>query len=279
MAEQSLKLRRRSGPQTIDRSVGHERDVLIRYQAGDPHAATELIGQYRRFIAGKAHKAAWKANHDLSEEDLFQEGVVGLLEAADRWDPAKQNRFLTYAWHWIRHEMLRAIQAQGSTVRVPVHVHEMLRNVYMGKRAATEQERRALDMLSVESIDAPIEPDSDRLLGEVLPCPDATPEEMFSAAEHAGSLQRAIASGLRTLNARERLIIKERFLRDDSEAQQDLADALGVSRARVGQIEDEALAKLRRHPALRTSARTDGSRKPLSANRRRVPRPRSHRAA
>lgn len=114
-----------------------EKDLARRIKAGDHGARKELAEANLRLVV----KVARKFRHpDLTLADLVQEGNLGLLEAVDKFDPAKGCRFSTYACWWIRQAISRAIANKGRTIRLPVHVNELLskyRKVNSRVRATT----------------------------------------------------------------------------------------------------------------------------------------------
>lgn len=219
--------------------------------------------------------AAKYRNYGLHMNDLVQEGHVGLLEAATRFDPHREVRFSTYATWWIRAcikdyvlrnwslvrggtsakqkalffklRLLKARIAQRSSpVAAPgVPHHEIARAIGVSEKDVATMDAR-LSGPDV-SLNAPIEvgdgPGLERqdLLESNLPGQDEIVEEAIDSERH----KNWIAAALACLNERERLIVSRRRLTEDSETLETLAKELGVSKERVRQIEGRAMQKLR----------------------------------
>lgn len=199
----------------------------------------------------------------LTFYDLVQEGSLGLIHAALKFDPERGNKFSTYATPWIEQLVRRAISQQGFTIRLPVYKYEQLCQL----SAVTERLRKTNDEPTIEQIaaemDLPAEkvmelfattnqPDSlERLVYEngtadhydfqsddTIPQPDRTAEQNI--------LREKIAAALSILTAREVKIIKLRYGLDDgcSRTLTEVGDIFGLSRERIRQIEGGALEKL-----------------------------------
>jgi RNA polymerase sigma factor (sigma-70 family) len=199
----------------------------------------------------------------LPLEDLVQEGNLGLMKAAERFDVARGFRFSTYATWWIRQAMTNAVATTGRTIRLPTHVIGILRRIGAARAALLAElgrlptaaeiaERTGLTLPRVEELllaaDGPSALAA-RLadgvsLGDVLPDREATsPEGALLKADE----QRALAAAIGTLDARERAVIELRFgLRSRPELTlQETGRELGITRKRVRQLEDRALRRLR----------------------------------
>ncbi|GAB4222015.1 MAG: hypothetical protein Kow0062_17480 [Acidobacteriota bacterium] len=205
-------------------------------------------------------------SRDIAFEDLLAEGNMGLVEAAHRFDPRHNVKFLTYASWWIRKRILDFLAREGQPVRLTRYAREQRRDLRqhqndlrsrLGREPTVEElaevagvgVRKVREQLAssvrVCSLDQTVHPESDVTLGETIPderLPD--PEE----AAGRGSTRRRMLRELARLPERERVIIANRFGFDGRTPMtfQELGDLLGVSRERARQIEREAIQRLRR---------------------------------
>lgn len=233
-----------------------------RIALGDGPAKARLVESNMRLVVSiaKAYRSS-----GIPFEDLIQEGAIGLMTAAERFDPKRGYRFSTYATQWIRQAIGRAVDNKAKSIRLPAHVSESLRKLdkaraemrrEIGEDPTPEQlaqrtgisPRKVASLLNTTqepiSLDMPVGDEENTSLGSLLydkTSPD--PQEELIEAE----MRDEIDSILQTLDDREQLIMRKRFGFDgeDTYVLQQIGEELNISRERVRQIEAQALRKLR----------------------------------
>jgi RNA polymerase sigma-32 factor len=249
-------------------SAERERDLARRWRDHqDGRALQELITAYLRLVVAMA--ARFK-RYGLPMNDLVQEGSVGLMQAASRFEPEREVRFSTYASWWIRAAMqdfvlrnwsivrtgttsaqktlffnLRRLRARLDDVQdrvAPAALEEIARRLGTPQRdvAAMAARLSAPD----RSLNAPITEDGGEWQ-DILADDGADPEAIVMHEHDGAARSRLVHAAMGDLSERERLIVSERMLSEEATTLEVLGQRLGVSKERVRQIESAALTKLR----------------------------------
>lgn len=244
----------------LDREA--EAQLARRIRDGDREALSELVAANLRFVVAVAKRYR---THGVALADLVNEGNLGLIRAAEKFDETKGVRFISYAVWWIRQAIFQAIAEQSRIVRVPTGRIDRTNRILKQSRTLTQRLGRTATVgeIAVEldlptdqvrealafrggylSLDAPLETSSDvRMLDLIPDDTELNPDEDTQRA----ALREALEASLTHLPEREALILRLYFGLADGEARtlENIGSELGVSRERVRQIKDRALTRLR----------------------------------
>ncbi len=244
-------------------TLEQEIELAAKIKKGDAAARERMINSNLRLVVTIAHDYA---NLGLPLLDLISEGNIGLTKAVERFNPTKGAKLSTYAMWWIKQSIKRALANQSKTIRLPVHLVDKVAKVRrvslqmsdeLGREPTNDELGEEIGIPSDKvarlksvgirpaSLDAPIGDDDSTKFGEMIGDEEAqTPFELLRDKNLRGEVDGLIE----VLDGREKKIISQRFGLDGGKPKtlEDVAKHFGITRERIRQLQNIALAKLRR---------------------------------
>ena len=242
-------------------TADEEVDLAKRIERGDKAAKDLLINSNLRLVVSIAKKYQ---GHGLSLLDLIQEGIIGLIRAAEKFDWRKGFKFSTYATWWIRQAVQRGVANKARTIRIPVHIVEREQRISRAERelvaklerTPTDQEVAETSKLplkqvrevraaarAVASLDKAVGEDESASYGDLFASQEAQPDEQVEVELTEQALRSAVAD----LPEREQQILKLRYGlngNQDPKSLEEIGRIMGITRERVRQLESDALRRL-----------------------------------
>ena len=245
-------------------SLESERELAVKISEGDKKAVSSLVNSNLRLVVSIANK--FKKTYKVSVMDLIQEGNMGLMAAAEKFSPAYENRFSTYAYPWILQYMLRFLHNKTAIISIPQRKEEVLRRIstiqneyreVTGKKASKKDLARSLGISETElnnaldclytctSLDSECKEDGTVTVGELIPDFTYDPERNFFIEIAKSNIKQLVSE----LSEKERFVISGRYNFDGlvhAPTLREIGQSLGVSAETIRQTEIKALQKIKK---------------------------------
>jgi len=209
-------------------------------QRKEPRALERIVRSHARLAYSMASRYTNNQDH---LDDLASEGMIGIMKAADKFDPSCNTRFATYSRWWIMTFISASVGKVSTVVDMPARTYI---DAKMGRLEGPDGERAHMAVFGGIDLDAPINDEADLTAIDLLECPRPTPEMIVGKKTVEGFHRDVVGKALEVLKPREVEVLTRRRLKEFPDTLEEIASDLKVTRERVRQIEVKAMGKLKR---------------------------------